>query len=65
LGVLMGCVVLCVVEGLGQEVNPLAAFLMLHNLLSAGCSFPQLVHLSCGHREWVSAHSWHVWSRSW
>jgi hypothetical protein len=37
----------------------------LQSLLSAGCSFLQFVHLSCGHGEWASAHSWHVWSHLW
>jgi hypothetical protein len=56
---------LCAVEGLECEVNPLAALLMLQSLLLAGCSFPQFGHLSCGHGEWVSAHSRHVWSHLW
>jgi hypothetical protein len=42
---------LCVVEGLGHEVNPLAAFLMLQSLLLVGCSFPQFGQLLCGHGE--------------
>jgi hypothetical protein len=46
-------VLLC---GFRVEVNPLATFLMLQSLLSAGCSFLQFGQLSCGHVEWVSAH---------
>jgi hypothetical protein len=53
---------LCVVEGLGREVNPLATFLMLQSLLLAGCSFLQFGQLLCGHGEWVPAHVQHVWS---
>jgi hypothetical protein len=64
-GVLVGVFLLCKVEGLGREVNPLAALLKLQSLLSAGCSFPQLGHLSCGQGEWLFAQSRHVWSRSW
>jgi hypothetical protein len=52
---------LCVVEGLGHEVNPLAALLILQSLPLAGCSFLQFGHLLCGHGEWVSVHSQHVW----
>jgi hypothetical protein len=55
--VVVGWFLFCVKNGLGRDVNPLAAFLMLHSLLSAGCSFPQFGHLSCGHGEWVIAHS--------
>jgi hypothetical protein len=62
---LVGVFLLCMVEGLGWEVNPLAALLKLQSLLSAGCSLPQLGQLLCGHGEWLSAHSRHVWSRSW
>jgi hypothetical protein len=36
-------------DGFERDVIPLAAFLRLHSLLSAGCSLPQLVHMSCGH----------------
>jgi hypothetical protein len=35
-------------EGFGRVVIPLAALLMLHSLLSAGCSLPQFGHLSWG-----------------
>jgi hypothetical protein len=63
--VLVGWFLLYGVEGLGHEVNPLAALLMLQSLLSAGCSFPQFGHLLCGHGEWLSTHSQHVWSCSW
>jgi hypothetical protein len=42
----VGRFLLCVVEGLGREVNPLAALLMLQSLLSARCSFPQFGQLS-------------------
>jgi hypothetical protein len=38
-------------EGLGQVVVP--AFLILQNLLSAGCSLLQFKHLS--YRHWVCA----------
>jgi hypothetical protein len=64
-GVLVGVFLLCMVEGLRQEVNPLAALLKLQSLLSVGCSFPQLGHLSCGQGDWLSAQSRHVWSRLW
>jgi hypothetical protein len=45
-GVVVGRFLLCIVEGLGREVNPLAVLLMLQSLLSAGCSFPQFGQLS-------------------
>jgi hypothetical protein len=35
-------------DGFGYDVIPLATLLMLHSLLSAGCSLPQLVHMLCG-----------------
>jgi hypothetical protein len=38
-------------DGFRCDVIPLAALLRLHSLLSAGCSLPQLVHMSCG--QWV------------
>jgi hypothetical protein len=65
LDMVVGRFLLCIVEGLGHDVNSLAALLMLQSLLSARCSFPQFGQLSCGHGEWVIAHSWHVWLRLW
>jgi hypothetical protein len=47
----LGWFLLCVVEGLGREVDPLATCLMLQSLLSVGCSLPQFRQLSCGHGE--------------
>jgi hypothetical protein len=61
----IGRFLLCIVESLGCDMNPLAALFMLQSLLSARCSFLQFGQLLCGHGEWVIAHLQHVWSRSW